>query len=479
MTDLSVGRESQLLTARIDRIGRATRSQRRWGVLLAGTFLFELADLNTFGLVAPTVQAQWHLSLSAVGWVTSLAFLGMFVGSFVGGRLSDRYGRKWTLIGMTAFFSVFSLLSATAGNVTSLGAYRILTGAGLTGMTVIALTYVSEMYPAAVRGRYLSWIFGAGLLGLPAISWFARWVVPMGANGWRLVFIVGALGLVLAAAMVAALPESVRWLAQRGDTARAEVLVLRLEREAMEEGDGTLPDVVVNAPRPVGRVRDLLGGAYRMRTIVYVLTVTFALLGFYGYQALLPTLLVEHGFDTVKSLTYTSIVQVGAIPGALLAYPIVDRWQRKYLIGVLYVTIAALAVVYGYADGSAMILTSGFLIAMLLQTASVAMYAYGPEIFPTELRGLGSGAGNGIGRLATFGGANLLPQLYITWGYASVFVYVAAVLVVAAGLMAFLGEQTSGRSLEKLGEPHAEPAADAGLDVAPAPSVGVPRPGQE
>ena len=354
--------------------------------------------------------------------------------------------------------SVSSLLGAVAPNLTVMGIARVLTGVGLTAMTMIGLAYVSEMYPRDQRGRYLAVIFGTGLLGIPIVSWFARLVVPLGDHGWRWVFVFGGLGLIFAAMMIRMLPESARWQADRGRVAEAEALTATLEAEARAATGGELPEPEVEAAPPRdAKMGELFNRTYRKRTIVQVVVNVFILLGFYGYTGWVPTLLVEHGFATVESLTYTSIVSIGAIPGALLAWPFIDRVERKFAAAAMYVLIAVLALIYGFTGQVAVILISGFLISMLLQTTTVYMYTYGPEIYPTRLRGVGGGLGNGTGRLATFGGGNLLPVIYGTFGYAAVFVYIAGVLTLSGIILAIFGERTTRRSLELIADDTADP----------------------
>ncbi|WP_063824922.1 MFS transporter [Nocardia pseudovaccinii] len=449
------------LLARFSRIPVTTRSHRRWAILLAGVFVFELADLHTFALVAPELRKQWHLSVASIGLITSLGFVGMFLGSAIGGRLSDAYGRKKPLIWSSIWFSIFSALSALATDLATLGVLRILTGVGLTSMTAIALSYVSEMYPRDLRGRYLALIFGVGLSGIPLISWFARAVVPAGTDGWRWVFLVGGLGIVVAALMIKYLPESIRWQIANGTGEQAESLVAQLEREAVAKLGTDLPEpeIATETPAARGGLRELFGPQYRRRTIVFFIASIFAVVGFYGYTSFVPTLLVEHGFDVVHSLTYTSIVQLGAIPGAFLAFTFTDRWERKYSLGISYLSITALVLVYGYADEAGVIVVTGFLIAMLLQTSTVLAFTYGPEIFPTELRGLGGGLGNGLGRLATAGGSNLLPVIFTTFGYTAVFIYVGVVLAITAIAYLGWGERTTGRALETVTVGPRNPAA--------------------
>ena len=86
-------------------------------------YFFEFADINTFAVVAPQLIKTWGISLDTVAYITSLTFLGMFLGSIVGGRLADKVGRRKALILSVSFFSVFSLLNAASWDAVSLGSY--------------------------------------------------------------------------------------------------------------------------------------------------------------------------------------------------------------------------------------------------------------------------------------------------------------------------------------------------------------------
>jgi putative MFS transporter len=438
-------------SARLDRIPLATRSHRIWAGLLSAVFLFELADLNTFAYVAPALRAHWGVSVNEIGLITSAAFGGMFIGALIGGRIADRLGRKWTLIGSAAAYSLFSLASAFSPNLATLGVLRVLTGVGLEAMTVVGLIYVSEMFPAARRGRYQALILGIGLLGIPIMSWFARFVVPIGSSGWRWVFVLGAVGIVAAVAMIRLLPESVRWLDAHGREHEAERVVAELEREARAVVGAELPppQAPPAAPEPA-RLRELFTGDLRSRTLLLTLVWIFGILGFYGFNAWVPTLLAAKGYNVVESLTYTAVLSIGAVPGALLAWPIIDRWERKYTILVIELAVAVLVIVYGFVGNVPVILTTGFLVTLLLQMQTAFLYTYTPEVFPTRLRGVGTGFTNGIGRLAGAGGGLLVAAVYQGWGYTSVFVYVAVCMVLVGLLLAVFGVRTTGRALEAI-----------------------------
>ena len=112
-------------------------------------FFFELGDLNTFAFASPAVMKQWNLSVTTISHIVSWTFFGMFLGAVTGGWLSDRLGRKKALLITTAWYSGFSLLNAAVQGTMGLSATRLLTGVGLSAMTVIGMTYVSEIFPAS------------------------------------------------------------------------------------------------------------------------------------------------------------------------------------------------------------------------------------------------------------------------------------------------------------------------------------------
>ncbi|MDX2600295.1 MFS transporter [Streptomyces caniscabiei] len=460
-----------LLSDRLNRIPVMTRSHKRWLVVLAALLLVDMADLNTFAFAAPAIRTEWGMSVQDVATITSASFLGMFAGSIVGGRLADRLGRKRVIVGAVALFSAFSLLSAFAVGVADLAAYRVLTGVGLQAMTVVVLTYASEMFPLARRGRAQTWIVAISLLGVPAMAWFARWVVPTGPSAWRWIFVLGASGLVLIPLTVRWLPESVRWLQENGHESRAEEVVQRIEQEAREATSAELPPVVVQPVVAAGRPLDLFRGGYLKRTVVLCLTMSLALSGFYGYNSWVPTLLTEHGFSTSQSLAYSSVMSLATVPGALFALLFIDRVQRRTAVLILYTMVAGLMLVFGSTDSDTVLLASGLCITLLLQAATPCMYTYLPEIFPTSLRALGAGLSNGTGRLAVFGTTFLVGAL-VTWiGFTGVFLYLAGVILLAGLTIGLFGERTRGRSLEEITSSAGAARGRSGIDPAAAPAV--------
>jgi MFS transporter, putative metabolite:H+ symporter len=435
------------VAARLDRlpIGSFHRRAMR---LLGYVFFFELGDINTFGFAAPAIREAWGLSISTIGFITSATFIGMFLGATGAGWFSDRVGRKRALIVATLWYSGFSLLNAFAWNTPALLVSRLLTGVGLSGATVVAITYISELFPAAKRGSYQGWIMTIGLCGIPVTAYVARFLIPMGEFGWRAVFVWGSLGL-LFPLFAARLEESPRWYENHGRFQEADDVLARLEEQTRSEV-GALPPIIETAPISVARratFGELRRAGYMKRLILFIGVWIFQTLGFYGFMSWVPTLLAAHGFSVVHSLERSSAISIGAVPGAWIAAKISDRWERKWLITGVSMVVATCGLIYGLSFQTATIVVFGFLVAMFIQTFAPLLYAYTPECFPTSVRNMSTGVGYGIGRLSNAFGPLLVAYLFNHYGYTSVFVYIAICWTLVAILIASFGPRTKGRVL--------------------------------
>jgi putative MFS transporter len=434
---------------------------------LAFAYFFELGDLNTFAYTAPALIKFWHISVSTVGTITSAAFLGMFVGATCGGWLADRVGRKRGLLLAISTYAVFSLLNALAWNPVSLGIFRFLTGVGLSAMTIMANTYISEFFPASSRGKYQGWTMVFGLIGIPVTAQVARLVIPLAPWAWRFVFIWGGLG-VLALILVSRMFESPRWYEVHGRTREAEEVMQQIEAAVIAQ-KGSLP-----APAPAAvqeeAVRsvpysELFRGRYLGRTILLLIVWIFQTIGFYGFQSWVPTLLVKHGFSLVSSLTFASAIAIGAPFGALLAALIAERLDRKWSTTLVCLTIAAFGLLYGLTFQPGLIIAFGLLVAVFLQTFAALLYAYTPELYPTEARASGHGLTYGAGRLANVFGPLMVSAIFLGYGYQSVFMFVAACWFVTAGTIGFFGPLTRRRSLEQVSASEVHAVMQPGLSA--------------
>lgn len=443
--------------ARLDRLA-ISAFHRRTAALLAYVFFFELGDLNSFAYAAPALRQQWQLSISTIATITSASFVGMFIGAMTAGTISDHIGRKRALMLTTLWYSSMSLLNALAWSVPSLFAARLLTGVGLSGMTVVAMTYIGEMFPSRVRGAFQARILMFGLIGIPATAYVARFAVPHADWGWRLIFIWGALAIFFPV-FTRRLEESPRWLERRGRLEEAEQVLARIERET-NKGLARPENLVgLRGPVPhdgeIGAAAD--GGSIGIKGLIrsgaggralLLIGVWFCqTLGFYGFNAWVPTLLAEQGFSIMRTLEQSSAISIGAVPGAWIASVIADRWERKYLIALVAVLVGTFGMIYGLSFNTWIIVIFGFLVAMSQQVFAPMLYAYTAECFPTNARNTGAGLSYGIGRLGNAVGPLIVAFLFTTYGYRSVFAYIAVCWILVALLILTFGPRMNARTL--------------------------------
>lgn len=436
------------ISQRMDRLP-ITQAHRIAIVALAFAYFFELADLNTFAYAAPGILGAWHIPVRAVALITSTSFGGMFIGGTFGGVLAHHIGRKNAFIFSILVYTIFSLANALAWNIASLAIFRFLTGIGLSGMTVVANVYVSEFFPAKMRGKYLSLIFTIGLIGIPATAWVARLLIPAAPWTWRLVFVWGSLGL-LAIPFSLRLMESPRWLLNKGRVADAQQAVEKLERLAKIAPTTTPADWSQAAPQPTvtNSYRQLFDSEHLLRTTGLSLVWIFQTLGFYGFVAWVPTLLVQHGFTITKSLEYSSLIAICNPLGAWLGTQLIEKFERKWVITIDAIAIAIAGVAYGLAPSAAFIVIFGMIVIITIQLMNATLYIYTPESYTTHLRSSGTGLCYGLGRLTNVIGPFIISALYLNAGYLSVFVYISICWLIVAGVVAAIGPRTTGRPLE-------------------------------
>ncbi|MBV2355459.1 MFS transporter [Streptomyces sp. J2-1] len=433
---------------RLDRLP-ISRFHRMTLLAVSFAYFFEFADINSFAITAPRLVKLWGVTVSQIAYVTSLSFVGMFIGSVAAGRLADRWGRKRALTATTLFFSVSSLAAVFSWNLVSLSAFRILTSAGLSAMTVVAVIYVAEVFPAAVRGKYQAYAIVIGICGTPVTNFVASAVVPLNDWSWRLVYLWGALG-VLYLFFLPKLRESPRWYESRGDHAAADRVLRELEAEATAQSGRPLPEPappVAEPPRITAPLKLLTQRRYLLPTLLLTVLWVTQTIGFFGYSSWAPTLLAQQGFSVEKSVFYVALTTVGAPLGSYLAALVTDRFERKWCLVVFGTVIAVCGLLYGLTFNPVLIVVFGFLVNLFERGYTALGYAYSPELFDTAGRSLGTGVSYGLGRLSNAFGPLIIAALYNTSGYRSVFIFIAATWLVGAMVLAAFGPRTMRRRL--------------------------------
>ncbi|WAM18438.1 MFS transporter [Rhodococcus sp. JS3073] len=429
-----------------NRLDRLPISRFHKITLLAVSFayFFEFADINTFATTVPKLIKLWGVTVNQVAYVTSLSFVGMFFGSLIGGWIADRWGRKNALTITTLWFAVFSFVSVFSWDILSLGVLRVLTSAGLSAMTVVAVIYVNEIFPAAVRGKYQAYAIVIGICGTPVTNLVAAAVVPLTDWSWRLVYLWGSLGI-LFLLFTRHLTESPRWHESKGQYEKADAVLSRIESRVAAE-TGPLPEpadpVAVTTRQTKAPLRLLLQKRYLVPTVLLSVMWVTQTIGFFGYSSWAPTLLAQEGLSVEKSIFYVALTTVGAPLGCFLAAQVTDRVERKWCLVAFGVVIAICGLFYGLTFNPIMIVVFGFLVNFFERGYTAVAYAYSPELFDTRTRSLGTGVSYGLGRLSNAVGPLIIAALYTGTGYHSVFYFIAGSWLVGALALAVFGPKT-------------------------------------
>ena len=432
MTDAVPSRSS--LAARLDDLPFSRRHMR----LLTGSGLGWALDAMDVGLISFILAAlaqQWDLSKAESGWIASVGFIGMALGASLGGLLADRFGRRQVFAITLLIYGLATGASALAGGVAILLVLRFFVGLGLGAELPVASTYVSEFAPARMRGRLIVILEAFWAIGWTAAALIGYFVIPLSNDGWRWAFAFGAIPAVYALVVRWGLPESARWLASRGRIAEAERVVAKFEADAdvvRRSADTTLPRSHAIAATTGARLSTLWFPEFRLRTISIWLVWFCVNFAYYGAFIWIPSILVDAGYDLVRSFGFTLLITLAQLPGYAAAAWLIEVWGRRSTLSVFLVGSAVSAVFFGSASGEAAIIGSGMALSFFNLGAWGALYAVTPEIYPTSMRGTGAGWAAAVGRIASIIAPLLVPVLLAAGKVPLLFIVFAGFFIVAA-----------------------------------------------
>jgi MFS transporter, putative metabolite:H+ symporter len=451
--------ESRITVAsRIDRLPLSSIHRRLAFVLGIGTF-FDLYDIFLGGLLGAVLAQPFHLDTFQTALIISSGFIGMFVGAIVLGVISDYIGRRAMYVVNLLIYSVFSLAAAFSPSFLWIVIFRFLAGLGLGAEPPLTDIYLGEMVPRQARGRYTAWSYTLGFLGVPLAGFVGRYFVAqtsfLSLSGWRWLLIIGAIGAFIVWFLRRNLPESPRWYEIRNNEAAADATLSSIEQGVMREHHLEQlpePESVVVEPQKQATIAEIFSGIYIKRTTMLWIFQILQTVGYYGFGSLAPIVLTTKGFSVVSSLNYAALSFLGYPLGSLLSIPLVERFERKWLIVGSAILIALFGLSFGFATSVPIIVASGFLLTTTSNVFSNAFHIYQAEIFPTRMRGTAVGIAYSLSRATSA----VLPFVALpvlkSSGPVAVFAGTAVLLVLLCLDVGFLGPRSTGRTLEVISQ---------------------------
>jgi putative MFS transporter len=442
-----------MIAARLDRLPM-TGYQKMIFMIIATAWFFDSIDLGSLTFLLGSIKTEFNLSTAQTGFLSSMSFVGMFLGAALSGMAADKIGRKLVFQISMIFWGLGSLWCYYAPDPATLGYARLLLGFGMGMEFPVALAIVSEFVPTAKRGRYLAILEGFWPLGFIAaglLSWFF-----LTHFTWREMFLCQAIPALFLFVVRFFVPESPRWLADQGRHGEAEKVMGEIEKKVLARlPAGTRLDEPKPLP-PIARgerrfsFMELWTGEYASRTVMIWLVWFFALLGFYGLTTWLGALLQAQGFTNTKSTEYVVLIALAGVPGFITAAWLVDAWGRKGTCALMLIGSAIAAYAYGNAPNFTMLIVFGLTMQFFLFGMWSTLYAYTPELYPTRARATGAGCASAVGRIGSLIGPSLIGVVLPTLGNGGVFALGAGCFVAAALAVLILGVETRGKQLEAI-----------------------------
>ena len=431
-------------TERLDRLPVTGKHKR----LLFGSgigWALDAMDVGLISFIMAALAVHWGITPTQSSWLASVGFIGMALGATFGGLLADKFGRRHIFALTLLVYGLATGASALATGLTLLIVLRFFIGLGLGAELPVASTLISEFAPLKVRGRMVVLLEAFWAVGWILAAVIGTFVVGASESGWRWALALGMVPALYALYVRLHLPESVRFLESKGRHEEAEEIVASFEAEVDDA------DIDRTTPAPTYSEEDVTATSIwskslRGRTLA-LWTIWFCVnLSYYGAFIWIPSLLVADGFSLVKSFSFTLIITLAQLPGYAAAAWLIEVWGRRSTLAIFLVGSALSAGFFGFANTEAMIILAGCLLSFFNLGAWGALYAIGPELYPTALRGRGTGAAAGFGRLASILAPLIVPPLIAVAGTGWLFVLFAAAFGLAA-VAALTLPEFKGRTL--------------------------------
>jgi MFS transporter, putative metabolite:H+ symporter len=449
--------------ATLGRIERLPFGGFHWRLLWMGGlgYTFDAMDGAMIAFILPAVSSLWRLTNEQTGLLASSALIGYLFGAFFAGTLGDLIGRRVVMMYALAIYSAATLVAAFAPGWHFLFAWRVVASFGTGAEAAIIAPFLSEFVQKKHRGRFVGSLSGFFSFGFVFAALLGYFVVPRWRDGWRIVQVVTALPILMLLWWRRSLPESPRWLVERGRSGEARAEVERIEARLGEAEKARLaPLASAELPARAARQGGTLGknlaalwSAPMARTTLMLwmlwIAITFS---YYGFFTWIPTLLVKQGMTITKSFGYSIVIYLAQIPGYYSAAFASEKLDRKWTIVACLLLGGASAYLLSNARSDAAITLAGFCLSFFMNGTYAAIYAYTPELYPTTFRTTGMGVASAFGRIGGLAAPIVIGNTFSRIGFGGVFVITTVVLVAGALAVALLGIGTAGKSLEQIAQ---------------------------
>ena len=381
-----------------------------WGVLFwcLMIIIFDGYDLVIYGVALPLLMQEWALSAVQAGLLASTALFGMMFGAMTFGTLSDKLGRKKTIMICVAIFSGFTFLGAFASNPVEFGILRFLAGLGIGGVMPNVVALMTEYAPKRIRSTLVALMFSGYAIGGMTSALLGAWLVP--EFGWKIMFYIAIIPLVALPLIWKFLPESLMYLTNKKEIEQTRSIVQKISPSQQLNGDTefVLNEVTKGDEAPV---KALFQQGRMFSTFMFWIAFFMCLLMVYALGSWLPKLMIQAGYSLGASMIFLFALNIGGMIGAIGGGALADRFHIKKVVTIMFICGAAALILLGFNSPQIVLYTLIAVAGAATIGSQILLYTFVAQYYPSTVRSTGMGWASGIGRIGAIVGPVLTGAL--------------------------------------------------------------------
>ncbi|AGP56000.1 MFS transporter [Streptomyces rapamycinicus] len=415
--------------------------------------------LSVVGVAIVQLGPQMHLSDAALGLIGASALIGIFFGAFLGGYLTDKFGRQVLYtIDLIAIIGC-SVAQFWATDPVWLFVLRLLIGMAVGADYPIATSLLAEFTPRRYRGPLLGGLMVMWFVGAATAYVVGEALLTVDGTGWRWMLASAALPALLIVLLRLGTPESPRWLAKKGRVDEANAVMRKVFGD-----QASISDLPEEEHESVGLML-LWRSGYVGRMLFVSAFWTCSIVPLFAVYAFGPRILGALHLNGHLANIGSALITVFFVVGCVLAMVVINRMGRRALIIHSFTWSGLALLVLGLFPSApaAVIIILFAAYAVLIGGAQNLQWIYPNELFPTEVRGTAVGLASSLSRIGAAIGTYLVPLALTSWGIGPTMLVAAAITLLGAGISMRWAPETHGLALHEsaaLAEPataNAEP----------------------
>jgi len=363
-------------------------------------------DLFVYGAAIPLLMKGFGMGAAQAGVIGSAASVGTLAGALVFGPLADKVGRRSTIVATIVLCCAAMGFSGFTHSIGVFAFWRFMFGVGNGGMVPNIMVLASEYVPGRNRAFLIAGISSGVQFGGMTGALMGIWAFPH--YGWRSVFLLASLPIVLAPVCWKCLPESTTHLAKENHLDE-----LKRFMSKARPNEKIAEDAVLEVDQGTKKVplKAVFKEHRAFSTVVLWFVYGVNLFVIYGFTIWLPKLMMNHGFSLASGLKFMLTLSISSIVGSFIAGRIADRIGARRLLCALYLMAFASVVMVGFASNYLVLMVLISLAGVGFNGAQNVINGYIPPYYPPSMRSTAMSYNFGFGRLGGIVGPALIGLL--------------------------------------------------------------------